>query len=580
MRPPTPGFRSTTARALQWAALGLVLGVALYARGMDLGTHFTHADDIGVANTLLRTQREAEAWARDPQQAPQWVWNSAEPQLGRLYHQWLTPHLAHLLPALTVPLGWTYAPLQFFLTSPLLSPQLTYREVLFRGRLPSLLFAVLTLLLLTPLWRRLEPDAPFASGLLLLALVGCSWEFVVYSKQMESYAIGCFSAVAMGLGLVHAAARPDLRRRRRLLLALGLAVLASTQYQCLFMAPAFLAALLLSYHSRRVAPLRQVAMALGQSGAAFALLVLPMVAMFLIRRPVVATNWNVGPEREFLFTLPAGAGIAEALGYFATFFVGNTFAVVQSNFAFVPAESPILLPFAATATALMLLGLVALARAGSPAKRALFGFFALFALTWLALVLRGLVTLSPTRHSLILLPFMAILLVQGVLWASERLAGRHARQVASAASAGLTALVVAGFLSCLPEVRRERADPFDPTEIRAVLQRWHATTVLTYRYTENVQAMVNDLPGIEIGALSQITPEAVTAAFAARRTAALGLIGHMQPLPAATLGSFRVLYRRELASNVEIEFLPRTHNGSNGLYFYVVGRRGDATPWR
>ena len=33
---------------------------------------------------------------------------------------------------------------------------------------------------------------------------------------------------------------------------------------------------------------------------------------------------------------------------------------------------------------------------------------------------------------------------------------------------------------------------------------------------------------------------------------------------------YRLVYRRELASDVEVDFLNKTKNGSNNLYFYVL----------
>jgi hypothetical protein len=43
----------TKTNAAGWAALGLVIVLGTVVRFADLGTHFGHEDDIGVAATIL-----------------------------------------------------------------------------------------------------------------------------------------------------------------------------------------------------------------------------------------------------------------------------------------------------------------------------------------------------------------------------------------------------------------------------------------------------------------------------------------------------------------------------------------------
>lgn len=570
----------------------VLLTLGVYVRFADLSTHFTHVDDIGVAVSLLDAKHPVDI-ASIRQHIERASQNGSSGPKGALlqtldHNGLLEPFLRGIQvikPLWVVPVYWTYAPLQFVLTSFLVHPEQTYQEKLFWGRFPSFLVGCLGLVLMLLFHRRLHGERWFAYGLLSMTLLAFSWESIIYSQQMESYSIGVASALGLALLLHRQLEKRELSRRDALVNAVLLAVLSHAQYQMLFLIPAFYGTLLLRTWLMAPDRARGIrSLALGAIG--YAAMVLPMVVLFLLKQVSKGVNWNAGPNGEFLFTLPAGAPWIAQGQYAVGFFAANLLGILQSNLAFIPEQHAGFGTFSAVSASLLMVGLASLARSADPTKRYFLVFLSMSAATWVVLIVAQKLTLSPTRHSLILLPFMAILVSEGFGFLARGATRLHCNGPAllSVASCGLIAVM---FFAQYPEVRQERRNPITEFQVADVLERYQVRRVFSYAWTWDLDLM--HLPGgvwqpylpnnegdryYELAATSPRPQEPI--AFVGREALseenferAIAILNNSGARLPVQWGDYSLVYREELPSDIEVEFLKRTWNFPSGFYWYI-----------
>jgi hypothetical protein len=292
------------------------------------------------------------------------------------------------------------------------------------------------------------------------------------------------------------------------------------------------------------------------------------------------------------------AGLGGKALYTLTFFARNTYEVFCANLAVVSPRSGWWAPVGGAGLASAIVGVASLARSTDPMRRGAGRFLLAVALLWAALVAAGKLTLSPTRHSLFLLPMMALAVGVG-FEAAARFAARRLRlpEGQTARAAGLTCalLLFAVFAHAAPGIIRERTDRLDENELAAIFQRYGVDLVCSCDATDQLRlmpAIFNRFP-----LLSGNPPTLAQAAFAFRpiglppaRTVAF--VSHRRPMlpgafPAAAdalseagvgpPADYELLWKTERPSDVEIDISDRTKNGTNGLFIYILRKREPAT---
>lgn len=152
--------------------------------------HFTHVDDIGVAESLLiRNLDYQNDCQKNLNEFRGRILSTVISDPDRLCN--LTTKLNRLW---IIPGVWTYAPAQFWLTQALMDPhkKYSYEGVKFLGRLPSFIFYVLGSLAFYGLMRSSYvgiskyPTLSLALSVLMIL----SLENRIFASQMHSYAIG------------------------------------------------------------------------------------------------------------------------------------------------------------------------------------------------------------------------------------------------------------------------------------------------------------------------------------------------------------------------------------------------------
>ncbi|MBI3307528.1 MAG: hypothetical protein HYZ84_06975 [Candidatus Omnitrophica bacterium] len=534
--------------------LAVILAVGIYTRFTDLAWHFSNVDDRGVAEIIL-----------------------------------LNRHTGEFGP-LPIPRYYTYAPLQFLITPFLISASQSYREMLFWGRLPSCAAGILGIILLA-IFYRVRDGRLSGKAVIAAALLACSWENIVHAKQMHNYALSVTATIAFFILYAYLAARPVLTLRALLAASVGLAVIANAQYQILAFIPWFYLGLFIS-RIRGEKSIPQLAGKVAASGLAYGVLFFPTWFFFLrrfLKENMGAPIAAYGSNGEFLFHLPGQAALLEKLRYTITFFVKNFFIVFQSNTAFVPEKSMWFWPVSIFLLVLFFAGLAAFMSSRESKLKAFGIFFAGVALGWTILIVLGKLTFSPTRHTLILLPFFVVIIAEGWEWLWTQLPAffmRYEIRAAALLASGVLALCLAYF----PVFLQERRDPFVEKDLVAILERYKVGIILTNGRSDGLN-MMPAIRSYRDKALTQMSDPFQTIAWISKSELAvpyeqcdsyrnaynLNIVkqaqqtGTMEPIASHPCSEYRKVYEKKMDSAVQVDFSTRMRVDmyTNGFFFYI-----------
>lgn len=203
---------------------------------------------------------------------------------------------------------------------------------------------------------------------------------------------------------------------------------------------------------------------------------------FLFRNAGLGVAWNAGLHGEFLFTLPHES-LAQQLAYAVKFFAKNSVLVVTAMTAYVPESNRASLLIGCVIFGLTLGGAWSLWRSALPRGRALVLFAGVATLTWTVMVLKGSLTLSPTRHLLLFLPLFA-------LFTADALAAIAARFEMETA-VGLTAfgLIAVPHLATFSAELDARRNLMSESVIGGLIERTGPDFVISYNCTSDLLLM-------------------------------------------------------------------------------------------
>lgn len=429
---------------LPFLAVLLLLGIGIFARCYELSWHFPNVDDMGIAEHILRNQHTGDIF--------------------------------------TIPKWNTNAPFQFIFTHFLLTPDQTYRDVLFWSRLPSCVAGVLGLVMLALFYWKLDRFQSFRVYLALI-LFGFSWENIAHAKQANDYAAGTAAVVVLCF-LFLAASRTRLTWFKILLLAPVLALINSIQYVTFIFVPAFYLALFLSARNAELRPsLKILVRNFALSGALYTLCVFPLWHFFLRHKIGSSTPHHAaGLNQEYLFSWDHFNGLGERVWDLIQFFPRNFYLVFQTRLGFAPETSGTYFLLSLLFFGLFAAGIISLIRTKDPAIKHLRNFLGLSLLVWLILIFAGKLTLGPTRHTLFMLPVFAIITAEGLSFLAGHAASLRRSLLSRAAGTffpwALVTFCTVVFLTYYPVFLKERRDPVDESKIVRVLRAHNVTQVI------------------------------------------------------------------------------------------------------
>lgn len=535
-----------------------ILLVGSYARLTELSWHFTNVDDAGVAQTILQSKEKNE----------------------------------HDLFA--VQRVYNYAPLQFIFTHFLISPDQTYRDFLFWGRLPSCVIGILGLLAMILFYRRLY-GLQNTKVFLPLALLAFSWENIAHAKQMHHYAAGVSAAAALLALLALNLKQKDYSLKRILLNSAVLALLSHAQYQIPIFIPAFF--LTLFCHSL-FAEKKKMAL-IGKwtvGGLTYLALVTPMWFFFLNARMqefAGAPEWARGANYEFVLSFKEGASLSAKIVTAAAFFLKNLFLIFQSKIAFLPEISPFFPALIYFFYGLFALGAISFLDTKDEKKKFLGMFFGVLAVTWAVMVALHKLHFAPTRHSLILLPVLAVTISEGLGYCFEKLKQLHdypwIKRAETSCAPALTVAVLILFCLYYGTFLKERRDPFVESEILEVLEKYQVDSLLVNMNTDNLMLM-KDIRRYQDEVTSKSQTPYSSVAWISRRdipyTAgqceevrqlynmqllAQAVRENKPPIIIPPCSDYRLVYSKQIDSDVQVDFSKfiKKNLYTNSFHFYV-----------
>jgi hypothetical protein len=558
-----------------WGVLA-VLAAGVFARFYQYALHFAPYDDLGAVKSILDYRHQGK------------------------------------FGLFAVPRHWNYSPFQFLITPFLIDLDLPYRELLARARLPSVIFSSLSLVMMAVIcfmvdqWRS-------ARVLWAVTLMAVSWEYLIFTQQMHNYAAGVLGATGMLGALIYALNHEDMSAKAWASTGFLCAVLGSLQYSVLFFLPAFLAVLSLrDFLAKKSA--RILLLDYGCFTASFGMAFFP-VWFFFLKNHVASGNaglsdWNKGLSGEFLFSINPGLTFPEKAAYVYDFFVHNSFLVFQATTGFLPESHPLALYLGMVFFILFFFGLGSLAYDPVLVRRRL-GFFVTGVLcSWVVLVVARKLTLSPTRHHLVLLPVFSLIVAEGIArfggWIRARL--NPGPKISGLTNFCLLLSVWAGFFAGFPAYWELYKDPFDEDYLLAKIKEYEVDAVIPALWTLQVEMMPSVrrhygyekekfIPGFK--SYDLITREGQARykriAWISRRQLLTRehfesarrqlnqylnvtnyLYGRMGFKPRGFLrfpfDAYRVIYQDVRHSDREIEYRGLTKSDTNGFYFYILER--------
>ncbi|HAR62509.1 MAG TPA: hypothetical protein DCS13_03510 [Candidatus Margulisbacteria bacterium] len=579
-------------RYLQMITILVIITLAGFVRLANLGTQFTHVDDIGVAVTTL--DREEKFFVH----------------LEKASHKLEKKFNIHLVPLKTltrwnindnpvkniisyipnkiiqvhaIPEIWTYAPLQCAFVPFFINSSQSYRDIIFWGRFPAFLTSMVAIILLCVFSIALYGEKRFFPYLVAgLALFSFSWMHIIYSQQMENYVSGLIAIMTTLIILINIPAIETSRKKIFLSTCL-IAFVCYLHYQLLFFLPAYWGCIVYNLYLREKGIVTVIKRLIPRL-VVFSILIYPLIDFIMARNlGERGINWNTGPEKEFFFNILSAHGLLDRITYSIVFFTKNTFIVFTDLIAFMPEDTRFSLIIGTICFCLAGIGLFSCFRSTQHTKKMLGLFIVIASLTWIFLVLINKITISPTRHSLILLPLIIILISEGLGLA----AGYFKRDVQSGLSISLAIMIIVVFFTNWTSVSKQRLDHFDEARIAQLLQKYQVSTIISYGWTWNIDLMNSISKKYNYGHINDcdfkqfdlMHGDISSDNFNHR---AVAVISHRHAPDKRLYAIFKEQFSAEPVSTVysdnipsakEIEFSHRTKNGTNGYYFNIIKTR-------
>lgn len=447
----------------------LVIAAGIYVRFDFLGKHFSHVDDLGPLVTFIKfhpdnVKNRVELYRKNPEMvfiSGLWErYTQFEKIVGRETAASFISSKNPFSFAYMISKNWTYAPLQYLFYPVFLHhSDYPYQEFLLRGRLTSALAGSLSLILFTFIYLKWNGSLEF-SFLPGIGLFSFSLMNVIYSKQMSSYEIGVLFVLALiyflfrSVNNLHAG-------WNFLVFALICSLASHANYQVLFMVPIAYFVLWFAIDKKQPGSVKKFFC----SFVIYCLSVLPLYFIFLRFKLRGGTPMFINMENY----LPdySSSGFLSNIAINLVRLIKNLYEVFENNILVVE-QGTIL------ANILVMLGMVCaffgfaqMARDESPRAKLFVRFSSLVLFSWIFGYLRKKFVLSPTRHTLLLSPFIFFYFTFGFKYLMEVfLKNRNVRNIASFV---LSLFFALSFLGGYASFREKRIDQFSAETLEKVM---------------------------------------------------------------------------------------------------------------
>ena len=462
-----------------------VLVLASFVVRADLiKSHFTYPDSIGVVTTIIRAQsmsdenllRKFQIQSDDAEQS-----KLVKGFLGQLIEDGILPpsFLRQFYAAISVPMGWSYGPLQYVVSSFLFDPAMSLESILLVGRSVPVLFFILFILLASLLPARLQVLGKYEASVLVVVLVGFSWPHIINSLMMYNYQLGQLFAVI----ILHCMVLPkkSWSLTQKITCSLLVCVGCMAHYQLVVFIPGVFLGIIVSATGmpRNLKHLKRSVKFSLPFVISFAAFFIPFFYLFILPKLGNSVSYGRGANGEYLFS-ELGEGNSNIADYIM-FFPKNIFLIVTEAFSVSQVNSAFSMFLSIALFVVFVAGVYAFySRPKISVQLKIYVSSSI--VIYFALVLTGKLVFGPSRHSLVLVPFILLFLILGV----ELFVKRHALFKVSILS--LSALVGGGFIYGYANEKIELENSYVKfiNEIEEVLETYQVTHLIDYNNDQNL----------------------------------------------------------------------------------------------
>lgn len=472
----------------------------------------------------------------------------------------------------------TYAPLQFFITYFLINNNYEYKETIFWSRIPSFIFAIFSFLILYHIFKK-HFKSEFYTLLIGLTLLCFSWEFIIYSVQAETYAIVIFSYLISFLLFFNLLAKFDqLKLTNALFYGMLFSILALTQYQVIFILPILFLLLTIDNRKTFLTSFKKLFLIFSPS-----LVVITILYIFVLKAKsnegIASHALNSGPNNQFFF-ITYGLDYLESFKYAIKFFFSNAVVTFNSLTSFGNDSFLLNKIFSLFYLVCLFFGIISMVISTSKIKRYFIYFSFLSVLFFMGLIIINKLTLSPTRHSLIYLSYIVIIIPEGFLTILKFIKNKSLKYYNSIILL-FCSLVFFIFLFQSQAIKESRIDKFSSSEIADLTLKYNISNIYSINWTWNLLFMnsikktyqhefnknrsslhfYKDKAAVDSGNILVISHREVDAHAISNDYFSKNI----------DFAKFKLLYKKEQTSTTEICHYNLSKNGSNGLFIYVYG---------
>ena len=444
----------------------------------NLSSMSSEIDDIGVYRTLVEAQKRKKYFYQTIDKSSKSELFHEIERKGNLQAKKVALFLEEfdiLVPTLkliadykslyAVPIGWTYAPGQYFITQLLVNGDESYQSAKFKIRVVSKLFWLLGIIGIIFVISKIKEKNIIPAGLLFLVLIISSQSQTSYSAHGSSYAAGLFASSVtflMAIKLIQS-------QKITLVDTLILVIITLIQYQLIplvFLILSYIWLQLLFSANLTVKEKRKNFLRLIIFSLIFAALFFIFVFPTFKDKMGSGLNWNAGRNQEYSLNdnyLDLNREIT---------FQKLILLIPESFNAFIDTCASIFSPISFSFSAAKSLGLIILVSIIAAVVNFLkdkeikpyISISLIILLSHFVLYVLGFFPFSPTRHSLYLTVPLAVLGVIGTSYLISKFEIWHPKLTNLLFS--IFVLLLA-FASCYLNVSyiAERADPFDNIKV-------------------------------------------------------------------------------------------------------------------
>jgi len=306
----------------------------------------------------------------------------------------------------------TFAPFQFFITDLLVSPNDSYDQLLWWGRFPSVFFGILAVLNVGLFFLISPHQEEQLLSIPAMSVMAFSWESIIAAQQMHNYCAGLAATTFLLLGVRYSFQANSFKKALSLGILIGF--LGWWQYSMIYYGAALLGFYFLQNIHQKSIAIPKIIGYWSVVGVCFALMIAPLLGILKYTGMLsMSTNyWNIGNNGEYLFTIPDN--LINLPIYLLKFFIFNFYETFSAMIAFTEYQSLSYYITSAILFVLFVLGGYAIIFYYKTQTKPFVEFTSILAFILIGLILSQKLTLSPTRHQLTLLPFLAVIISYGI----------------------------------------------------------------------------------------------------------------------------------------------------------------------